>query len=88
MFDNFHSNFNLDNINCNFDDFGDAELFHRSIDFEFDDICHSKVPFIYHLDNQMLLSNEEVHNDKMLIHHSEIWENTQYQQKASIVSWL
>ena len=43
MLDNLHSNFDPYNINCNFDDFGDAVLFHKSIDFEFDDICHRKV---------------------------------------------
>ena len=86
MFDNFRTNFDLDNINCNFDDFGDAGLFHRSIDFEFDDICHRKLSLKYHLDDQILLSNEEVQDDKMPFHRSEICENTQCQQKASIVS--
>ena len=86
MFDNLHTNFNLDNITCNFDDFGDAVLFHRSIDFEFDDICHRKMHFINHFENQMLLLNEEVQDDKILIHRVELCENTQCQQKASIVS--
>ena len=67
MLDKFHTNFDLDNINCNFDDFGDAELFHRSIDFEFDDICHRKVSLKYHLDDQILLSNEEIEDDEMYI---------------------
>ena len=42
MFDNLQTNFNLDNFNYNFDDFGDAGLFHRSIDFEIDEIYPSK----------------------------------------------
>ena len=86
MFDNLHTHFNLDNINCNFDDFGDAGLFHRSIDFEFDDICHRKFPQNINLDDQMLLSNEEIQEDEMYSNRSEIRENTQCQQKASIVS--
>ena len=44
MFNNLHTNFDLDNFNYNFDEFGDAELFHRSIDLEIDEICPSKCP--------------------------------------------